>query len=163
MNMSIEDELEQDLVIRRLRASDMDAVVRLDAKITGRERRQYFETKLKIALADTGIEVSLAAEFDGLFVGFLLCRVYYGEFGLTESAAVLDTLDVHPDFRGVGVGRGLLRQLRMNLRALQIATIQTQVDWNSQALMHFFHDQGFGVAPRMCLELDLENAEQERR
>lgn len=162
MYESIEEEIDKGPVIRRLRPSDMDAVVRLDAKIVGRERRPYFETKLKTALAETGIEVSLAAELDGLFVGFLLCRVYYGEFGLTESSAVLDTLDVHPDFRGKGIGRALLRQLRMNLRALQISTIQTQVDWDSQAIMHFFHDQGFKLAPRVCLELDLDPVEQER-
>jgi len=38
--------------------------------------------------------VSLAAEIEGLLVGFLLARVYYGEFGTLEPAAVMDTIGV---------------------------------------------------------------------
>ncbi len=157
MNENIEDEIKKETpVIRRLRPSDMDAVVRVDAKVTGRERRQYFESKLAMALAETGVEVSLAAEVDDLFVGFLLARVYYGEFGVTEDTAVLDTLNVHPDFRSKGIGRALMKQLCMNLRALNLSTLRTEVDWDSQALLHFFHERGFKPAPRVSLDLDLD-------
>ncbi len=143
---------------RRLRPSDMEAVVNLDAKIAGRRRERYFDTKLKMALADTGVEVSLAAELDGLFVGFLIARVYYGEFGRAETTAVLDTLDVHPDFRSKGVGSALLRQLRTNLHALKISTLQTEVGWDDQDILRFFHRQGFQMAPRLCLDLDVSQA-----
>ncbi len=154
-----EPESEMDLKsapqIRRLRPSDMEAVVRLDAKITGRRRQKYFDTKLKIALADTGIEVSLAAELDGMFVGFLLARVYYGEFGVTETVAVLDTLDVHPDFRSKGVGSRLLQQLKTNLRALGISTLQTQVDWSDSELLTFLQRSGFRLSQRVSLDMDV--------
>jgi ribosomal protein S18 acetylase RimI-like enzyme len=155
MRNTIENELNEGPMIRRLRPSDMDAVVKLDSKIFGRRRERYFETKLKMALADTGIEVSLAAEKDEIFVGFLLARVYYGEFGIAEKVAVLDTLDVHPDFRGSGVGRALMRQLRLHLQALQINVLQTEVSWDNQDLLRFFNGQGFELAPRLCLDLDL--------
>lgn len=157
MPQSLENELNHP-VVRRLRPSDMDAVVHLDAKVTGRRRERYFDTKLKMALADTGIEVSLAAELDELFVGFLLARVYYGEFGVAERVAVLDTLDVHPDFRGRGVGRALLHQLRTNLHALQISTLQTEVAWNDQDLLYFFNREGFQLSQRVCLDLDVSEA-----
>ncbi len=136
----------------------MTSVVHLDSKITGRRRERYFQTKLEMALADTGGEVSLAAELDGLFVGFVLARVYYGEFGVTERVAVLDTLDVHPDFRGQGVGRVLMLQLQLHthLRALKISVLHTEVDWGNQELLSFFQREGFRLEQRLGLELALE-------
>ena len=143
------------IVVRRLRPADLDVVIALDAKNTGRRREEYFKVKLAQALSDTGIEVSLAAEADQLFAGFLLARVYYGEFGSTEQVAMLDTLGVHPDFRGQGVGDALIRQLRTNLLGLGIRTLHTEVGWNDQTLMSFFHREGFVPSPRLCLEMDL--------
>jgi len=150
-------ELEQEAVlVRPLRPQDLEAVVALDAKSVGRRRDEYFKVKLEQNLAETGIKVSLAAELEGLFAGFLLARVYYGEFGTMEPVAVLDTLGVHPDFRHRGVASGLLEQLRKNLEALKIARIRTEVGWDEQDLLGFFHRQGFRPAPRLCLDLDLE-------
>lgn len=143
--------------VRRLQPDDLKAVTELDAKITGRRREEYFRRKLDQALRDTGIEISLAAELDGVFTGFLLARVYYGEFGSAERVAMLDTLGVHPDFRGRGVGRSLLDQLRTNLLGLGIHGLQTEVSWEDQALLSFFHHEGFQPAPRLCLDLVLEH------
>ena len=107
-----------DILVRRLLAADLNAVIRLDAKITGRQRTEYFKLKLKENLAETGIKISLAAELDGGLVGYLLARVYYGEFGMMEPAAVLDTIGVHPDFQHRGVGVALMRQICTDLAGL---------------------------------------------
>ncbi len=143
-------------VVRGLRPRDLEAVIALDARITGRRRDEYFRAKLDQAMKETGIVVSLAAEVDGAFAGFLLAKVFYGEFGEMEAAAVLDTLGVHPAFRGKGVGRALLAQLRTNLLGLGIRTLHTEVSWEGQDLMAFFRKEGFRPAPRLCLDLDLE-------
>lgn len=145
------------VVVRGLRPRDMEAVVTLDARITGRRREAYFRVKLDQAMKETGIVVSLAAEVEGAFAGFLLAKVFYGEFGEMESAAVLDTLGVHPDFRKKGVARALLGQLRTNLLGLGIPTLRTEVSWEGQDLMAFFRSEGFRPAPRICLDLDLES------
>jgi len=147
---------EQDVLVRRLRPDDLDAVIALDAKVIGRRRKEYFKLKLKQALSDTGIEVSLGAELDEIFVGFLLARVYYGEFGALEHVAVLDTMAVKPDFQGRGVGTALVDQLRVNLLGLGIQTLQTEVSWTNPRLLTFFNREGFLPAPRYCLDLDLE-------
>jgi len=68
---------------------------------------------------------------------------------------VLDTVGVHPDFRGRGVGPALLGQLRKNLAALRVPRLRTEVDWENQTLLRFLHREGFQPAPRLCLELDL--------
>jgi ribosomal protein S18 acetylase RimI-like enzyme len=152
--MSTFDVEREAALVRPLSPRDLEAVVALDAKNVGRRREEYFRVKLQQNLQETGIKVSLAAEVDGSFAGFLLARVYYGEFGTMEPVAVLDTLGVHAAYRGRGVGSALLRQLRLNLRALGIARLRTEVDWDEQDLLGFFHRQGFRPAPRICLDLD---------
>lgn len=153
--MKVETVQGSEVSVRRLRPEDLERVIVLDGKVSGRRRDEYFKLKLKQALSDTGIEVSLAAELDGLFVGFLLARVYYGEFGALQPFAVLDTLGVHPDFRGRGIGSALIDQLRTNLLGLGIPRLQTEVSWENLEILSFFHDQGFRPAARFCLDLDL--------
>lgn len=143
------------VLVRGLKPDDMAAVVALDARATGRRREEFFRLKLQQNLQETGVKVSLAAELDGIFVGFLLARVHYGEFGVMAQVAVLDTLVVHPDFRGRGVGDSLLRQLRMNLGGLGVECLRTEVDWRERELLGFFQREGFLPAARLCLDLDL--------
>jgi ribosomal protein S18 acetylase RimI-like enzyme len=130
-------------------------VIALDARNIGRRRDEFFKLKLKQAMADTGITVSLAAELDGMFVGFLFARVFYGEFGVTERVAVMDVIDVHPDFRRHHVATALLDQLRTNLVGLGLGTLRTEVEWENTELLGFFRREGFMMAQRICLDLDL--------
>ncbi len=146
----------RDLVlVRNLRAEDFDRLVAIDAAATGRRREQFLSLKMKQAFADSGIAVSLVAEVDEHVIGFVLARVYYGEFGVVEPAAVLDVLGVHPDHRGRHVAAALVDQLRTNLLGLGIPTLQTEVRWDSPELLTFFQHEGFTMAPRVCLDLDL--------
>ena len=147
--------IEGSVVVRGLAPEDLEPAIALDAKIVGRRREAYLKLKLQQNLQETGIKVSLAAELEGCFCGFLLARVYYGEFGALEPVAALDTLGVHPDFRGRGVGPALLGQIRKNLAALRVPRLRTEVDWENQTLLRFLHREGFQPAPRLCLELDL--------
>jgi ribosomal protein S18 acetylase RimI-like enzyme len=149
---------EPGIVVRGLRPDDLEAVIVLDAKNTGRRREEFFKLKLQQNLVESGIKISLAAEIDGLLGGFLLARVYYGEFGTMEPAAVLDTIGVHPDFRHRGIGRAMLRQLRTNLKGLGVPRLQTEVHWDDHEVLAFFHRSGFRPAQRFCLDLDLEAA-----
>lgn len=153
MNETLQDE---SVYIRRLRPDDLEPVIALDARIVGRRRDEYFKVKLDMAMKETGVEVSLAAEVDGHFVGFLIARVFYGEFGRTEPAAVLEVLGVHPEFRGRGVGHALVRQLRTNLLGLGVRTLQTEASWEDTAMLAFFQREGFRPAARFCLDMDCE-------
>lgn len=155
---SIEEALEKEgrIVVRGLKPEDLEAVIAIDARNTGRRREEYFKIKLQQNIAETGVKVSLAAELDGCFCGFLLARVFYGEFGRMEPAAALDTIAVHPDFHGQGVGSALLRQLRVNLLGLGVPRLQTEVSWDDPALLTFFQHEGFRPAERICLDLDLQ-------
>lgn len=144
-----------EVLVRSVRLADLDAMVSIDAASTGRRRERFLEKKLRQALGDTGIAMSLGAEFDGHLVGFLLAGVYYGEFGVLEPSAVMDVFGVHPDYRGRHVASALLDQLRTNLLGLGISTLQTEVRWDNSGLLSFFQHEGFTIAPRICLDLDL--------
>ena len=146
-----------DVTVRNLRPTDLEAVIALDAKYIGRRRDEYFRVKLQQTLLETGIKVSLAAEVDGSLVGFVLASVYYGEFGQTEQAAVLDTIGVHPSFGGRHVGAALMDQLRTNLFGLGVISLRTQVDWDDTRLVGFFQHEGSRPAPRLCLELGIDS------
>ncbi len=152
------------VTIRALTLADADAAIALDAKITGRWRERYLRPKIDDAVERVGIRVSLAAESDGHLVGFLLAKVWYGEFGQLEPVAVLDTVGVHPDARGRGVGAALLDQLRMNLAGLGIRCLRTEVAWNDIPLLTYFAHEGFSPAARLVLETDpASDAARERR
>ena len=154
--------LEKEAVhVRLLRPADLERVITIDAMYVGRRRDEYFKLKLEMAINETGVEVSLAGEVDGTLVGFLIARVFYGEFGIMEPAAVLEVVGVHPDFRGRGVAHALLRQLRTNLLGLGVRMIQTEVSWDDPSMITFFHREGFEPAPRFCLDMDCEKIRRE--
>lgn len=146
----------RDLVlVRNLRPDDLEALVAIDAAAVGRRREKFLSLKVKQAFADSGIAASLVAELDDHVVGFVLARVYYGEFGVVEPAAVLDVMAVHPDYRGRRVAAALVDQLRTNLLGLGIPILQTEVRWSNPELITFFQHEGFTLAPRLCLDLNL--------
>ncbi len=150
-----------DVVVRDLRPDDLKAIVAIDARLVGRRRDDYLKLKVGESLRETGIRASLAAEIGGCFCGFLLARVYYGEFGTIEPVTVLETIGVHPEFQRRGVGAALLRQLRLNLSALRVPRLRTEVAWEDQDLIRFFHHEGFRPSARLCLDLDLTGPRRE--
>lgn len=147
---------EDQITVRELRADDLDRLVRIDSQATGQDRRGYYEKRLHTALEESGIRVSLAAEVDGTVVGYVIGRVYHGEYGHTESFATIDTIGVSPRFRHRGVGHALFSQLRRNLAALRIERVQTDVEWDQWDLLRFLQHVGFRPAPRLALELPLQ-------
>jgi hypothetical protein len=76
------------ITVRELRADDLNRLVRIDRDATGEDRRGYYEQRIETALRESGIRVSLAAEIDGLVVGFVIGRVYHGEYGHMDTFAV---------------------------------------------------------------------------
>ncbi len=149
--------LERDEVeISTLSGKDLDWIVSIDREHTGQNRREFYHVKLQQAQSDTGLRISLGARVEGEPAGFLLGRLYYGEFGIPEPVAILDSIGVARDFANRGVGRALMRQLKMHLRALHIETVQTQVEWDQEELLHFFRRAGFRPAARLCLEAPVE-------
>jgi GNAT superfamily N-acetyltransferase len=142
------------LILRALRASDGPRLARMDERITGRNRAVWHERRLKRALEESDVNVSIGAELDGLLVGAMLGSVQYGEFGVPERVAVLDTILVDELYQGRGFGSAMLEEFARNLSRLGIDRIRTEVGL-SEALRTFLGLHGFGLAPRVVLERPL--------
>jgi len=143
------------VVVRTLKRTDLERLVRIDERWVGRNRRLWLQGKLERAL-DSDVLVSLGAEIDGTVVGAILGTVQFGEFGRPEPIAVLDTLLVDPDFLRRGVGTSLMAQLLRNLRALRVDIIRTEVGWAEREILDFLAAAGFEPVPRLVLERRVE-------
>ena len=141
--------------VRSMRAADLDALVAIDRRITGRDRRAYYEHKLAETLDETGVRVSLVAEQDGRPAGFIMARVDFGEFGRTEPEAVIDTIGVDPASTRQDIGTAMMSQLMVNLSALQVERVRTEVVWNNYPLTSFLEHCGFRPAQRLALRRNI--------
>lgn len=146
------DALSRDKVpARSLIASDLAALTRIDRKITGRDRGAYFAAKTAEVLEETGIRISLVAELDGHPVGFVMARLDVGEFGHFEPEAVIDTIGVDPDYAHRHVGGALMSQLLVNLGALRVDHVRTQLGWDQLDLLRYLENHGFRPSQRIAL------------
>lgn len=139
------------IMVRPLKGTDIAAIDRIDTKLTGLDRSAYYASKFREMLDDSGVRVSMVAEHEGVITGFIMARVDYGEFGQAGRAAVIDTIGVHPDFAGSGVGHALLADLIKKLSSLQIESIRTKVEHENSALRNFLTRRGFRPSQRLLL------------
>jgi ribosomal protein S18 acetylase RimI-like enzyme len=147
-----QDEDEEELPVRSMEERDLSAIVRLDRRVTGRDRAAYLGRKAAEALRRSAVRVSLVAEVDERLAGFLMAVVDFGEFGRTEPTAVLDTIGVDPGLARRHIGRALLEQLFLNLGGLRVERVLTEVEWNHVPLVGFLARAGFVRAQRLSLE-----------
>jgi ribosomal protein S18 acetylase RimI-like enzyme len=136
--------------VSAMTSADLPDIVRIDRSITGRDRTRYMQHKLAEAMLDSAIRVSLTTRIDGIVCGFLMAHVDLGDFGRTEPVAVLDTIDVDPDFGHRGVGHALISQLFVNLGALRIERVETSVAPRDFSLLGFLYDVGFVPSQRLA-------------
>lgn len=147
------DALSRDRIpVRSLAAGDLAGIVRIDRNVTGSDRSDYLRRKIDEVLHDSAIGVSLVAEVEGHAAGFVMARVDFGEFGRTETVAVIDTIGVDPGYVGHGVGKALLSQLLVNLAALKVERVETQVTRENFDLLGFLYACGFQPSDRIALD-----------
>lgn len=145
-----------EVLVRSLANDDLGRVARIDERITGRNRFAYYERKFREVLQESGVRISLVAETDGLVTGFVMARVDYGEFGQAEATATIDTIGVDPTASGGRIGQALISQLLVNLGALRVETLRTEVRWQDLELLGFLHRCGFEPAQRLSFTMDVD-------
>ena len=141
---------------RSLAADDLSAVLRIDRRNSGQDRRSYYARKFDEVLDETGVRVSLVAEHDNQVVGFVMARVDYGAFGHASSTAVIDTLGVDPAYKSVKVGHALMSQLLANLSSLMVDKVKTELSWNAFDLNGFLASCNFAPAQTLVLSKKLK-------
>jgi ribosomal protein S18 acetylase RimI-like enzyme len=142
----------QNVIIRTLKKDDLNAIVGIDERVLGENRRNYWERKLEL-MNDRSSQISLVAEVEGEVQGFILGDVSGWEFGVPETVGWIDTIGIDPAYQKKGLATALSRELIQNLKALRVKTIYTLVSWNDWDLLQFFHAMGFTRGDMINLEL----------
>ena len=144
----------ENIKIRMLKREDLDAIVKIDERVLGENRRNYWKRKLEL-MNDKSSQISLVAEMEGGVVGFVLGDISGWEFGIPETIGWIDTIGVEPAYQKKGVATALAQALVQNLRSLGVKTIYTLVSWNDWDLLQFFHAMGFSRGDMINLELKI--------
>jgi len=153
--------------IRVLDENDLDAVVEIDRRVLGQERRSFW--KRKIAYAGIYPRPALVAVVEGKIVGFILGFVSGWEFGVPDTVGWIDTLGVDPAFQRRGIGRTLFNALieifRKSGRQESVETSEREVEgvnivytlasWNDWDLLQFYHSMGFRKGDMVNLEMKM--------
>ncbi len=143
--------------VRPLYRADFDAVVEIDEKVFNKARPDYYEAKFARALDEKDrMVLSMVAEIGGKVAGFVMCELFVGEYGIPATTATLDTIGIHPDYQGKGIGKQLMDEFIGHLRKAGVQKINTLVDWNDWQLIRFFSANGFGPAKTVNLELNID-------
>ena len=154
--------------IRVLDESDLDAVVKIDKNVLGKERRAFW--KRKIAYAGIYPRPALVAEFEGKVVGFILGYVSGWEFGVPDTVGWIDTLGVDPAYQRRGIGRALFNALieifkrsgreetpeakKAEKRKVEgVNVVYTLASWIDSDLLQFYHAMGFKKGQMINLEI----------
>jgi len=145
---------QEDFTIRTLKKDDLNAIVEIDQKVLGENRRNYWEGKLELMNRKSS-QVSLVVEMNGEVVGFILGDISGWEFGVPETIGWIDTIGVDPAYQKRGLAKALAHELIKNLKVLGVKTIYTLVSWNDWDLLQFFHAMGFTRGDMINLELKI--------
>ena len=144
----------ENLNIRPLRKEDLDAIVEIDEKVLGENRKDYWEKKLTL-MNEKSSQFSLVAELEGKVLGFILGDVSGWEFGVPDTIGWIDTLGIDPAYQKKGLATALAHELIKRLKAIGVRTIYTLVNWNDWDLLQFFHAMGFSRGDMINLELKI--------
>jgi len=144
----------ENVKIRTLKKEDLDAIVEIDEKVLGENRKNYWQRKLEL-MNNKSSQISLVAEVEGEVVGFILGDVSGWEFGVPETIGWIDTIGVDPIYQKKGLATALAHELIKNLKAFEVKTIYTLVSWNDWDLLQFFHAMGFTRGDMINLELKI--------
>jgi len=144
-------EVQQTTRVRPLDELDIGSVVRIDERITGQYRPEFWEQRVMFYVRrDPG--ASQVAEADGKVVGFMLGDCRAGEFGLEAPSGWIERFGIDPDFRGRDLGRQMFEAMCAHFKAEGATSVRTLVDRNDASLAGFLKAIGFGESPLTALE-----------
>jgi ribosomal protein S18 acetylase RimI-like enzyme len=140
--------------VRPLDELDIGSVVRIDERITGRYRPDFWEQRVAYYLRRDP-ESSQVAEVDGKVVGFMLGDVRAGEFGLEEPSGWIERIGIDPDHRGRDLGKQMFEAILAHFREAGVTTARTLVDDRDAGVAGFLRALGFASSALQALEINL--------
>jgi GNAT superfamily N-acetyltransferase len=145
---------------------DTDAIVAIDARVTGVEKIAYWHDLLDRYLGrrteDRFVLVAEGRQGADVHpvVGFVIGEVRAWEFG-SEPCGWVFAVSVEPDWRLAGVGTQLLKAIETRFRAAGVVTMRTILSRKNHLLMSFFRSHGMTAGPYIELEKAILDGETE--
>ena len=142
--------------VRPLDELDIGGIVRIDERISGRHRPDFWESRVMYYLRRDP-QSSQVAEADGRLVGFMLADVRAGEFGLEEPSGWIERFGIDPEYRGRDLGRLMFEALLAHFRAAGVTRVRTMADDQDAAVFGFLKALGFAPSPLQALDMQVSN------
>jgi predicted N-acetyltransferase YhbS len=143
-----------DISIRVMKQKDLPAIVAIDKKVLGKERKDYWAQKLEHSRRESPI-TPLVAELDGKVVGFIIGSASWWEYGVPDHIGWVDTIGVDPGYQKKGIARALMEELVTNFKMIDVDTVYTMVGWRDGGLLRFFDAMGFEKGDMINLQKKL--------
>lgn len=89
---------------------------------------------------------TIVAELEKQLIGYAFIRIREAKsatWNITQQIAEIETLSVLPEYRGFGVGVGLLEHTFINLKEANILEVSLGVIASNQTAIDFYEKQGF--------------------
>jgi ribosomal protein S18 acetylase RimI-like enzyme len=148
--------------VRPLDELDIGAIVRIDERLSGIYRPDFWEQRVMFSLRRDP-EGSQVAEVDGRVVGFMLGDLRAGEFGIDEACGWIDRFGLDPECRGRDLGRGMYEAMVAHFRAQGATSVRTLVDRKDTAVAGFLEKLGFAPSPLQALEVRITPTAEEAK
>ena len=152
--------LTHEVTVRAIRAGDVEAIIQLDAGISGEKKAGFWRGMLGAYLSKEGEQPSelspdlcQVAELDGQVVGFMVGDIQSYQFGIPRCGRIV-TIGVHPDQRRRDVGTRLIQGMFEVFRKFRVPLIQCLVR-PQDPLRSFFRSNGFHEVEMFAMERDL--------
>jgi GNAT superfamily N-acetyltransferase len=144
------------VAIRPVRRGDLDQISHLDARVTGIEKKSYWQSLYRrYGAAEETERAFLVADAGGRVVGFVIGEVRDWEFGSPPCGWVFG-INVDPDARLTGTGTRLLEAITAVFRRAGVHKVRTMLARDNHLILSFFRSQGMMAGPFIPLEMDLE-------
>lgn len=144
--------------IRPASKADTQAIVALDAVVTGTNKSGYWADiveRFARTRDPSGRYFLVATSAAGELVGFIVGEIRDWEFGSPPCGWVL-ALSVAPAHRERGIGAMLLDTLCSKFRKENVTIIRTMVLWSDKVNLSFFRGEGLAAGPYIELEKSLD-------
>ena len=142
--------------VRQVRQADLEAVIVLDAQVTGLKKADYWaELYRRYGTSRRRERQFLVAEGERGIEGFVIGEVRDWEFGSPACGWVF-AINVRPGARQAGIGSRLLEAVCDGFRKLGVTTVRTLLARDNNLVLSFFRARGMMAAQFIPLEMELD-------
>ncbi len=149
------------LLVRRVRAADIQHVIALDTRVTKLAKAEYWSDvfrrygKQRLHERFFLIAENHKDRADSRVLGFIIGEIRAWEFGSTPCGWVF-ALSVEPKARLHGIGSALLDAISGKFKKAGVGKMRTMVARDGRLPLLFFRSEGMMAGPYIQLEKDLD-------